>query len=139
LLPYQDCSLTCWLIILQDLPVHYKDHPVGDDPFPEEPAQKSFVSFADDSGTDDLELKSEASSVSGRGQISTDGIHLKFPLYNVKGRGDAAHQPVGQIPLTLKWGKTLRPKTFNRTSGRYCCKVFVFQGPHHRHPQFLVN
>ncbi|XP_064629111.1 uncharacterized protein LOC135488433 [Lineus longissimus] len=98
-----------------DLPIYYKDSPVGDDPFPEDPAQKSYVSFAEDSGLDD-ELRSETSSTTGRPQVNSDGVHLKFPLYTVKGRGDAAHQPVGQIPLTLKWGKMLRPKTFNRTS-----------------------
>ena len=54
---------------------------------------------------------------------------VKFPIYSVQsGAGDSLHMPCGHIPLTGFWVKQLRPRTFNRATGKLVYISHPFNG-----------
>ncbi len=86
----------------------YLPGPTGDDPI-------AVINL------DDPEEAAETESL--KNEIAADkqleGIDpVGFPLYSIHGgKSDAAHEPIGNLPLVCFWAKRLKPRVFNRVTG----------------------
>ena len=97
-------------IVFQELPVVFLPAPIGDE----------FIPRKDSGDADDEADETESTKTEKIKNEQLEGIEpVGFPLYSLHvGRSAGAQKPAGSLPLVFYWAKRLKPRVFNRITGR---------------------